>query len=309
MNAENIPTPAQQKSVVRKTFQSKAQWTHWKVLKLIANIKYTGTMVNHTRESRFIRDKSQCRLPPEEWFIRENAHEAIVTRDEYQQAQEAIPHRKKSVRVSHDQSDRVYFCAHCGGKLEKANGTVFACPAHRYHKASMCVNVRWRKADLESIIFEALKRQISIVRIKAAKKQSDSLSSDNDLEKKLSLLNMQYSNCDQEKIALYESYREGVLNKDEYLLQKNAVVKHQTMLKAQIEDCETEIQRKHDMALVDEYHREVLRPMNNLTDTELKTHLYDAVERVIIYDTESIEIVWKFDRIEEPVNKNTEISK
>lgn len=63
------------------------------------------------------------------------------------------------------------------------------------------------------------------------------------------------------------------------------------------------------MALVDEYHREVLRPMNNLTDTELKTHLYDAVERVIIYDTESIEIVWKFDRIEEPVNKNTEISK
>ena len=173
----------------------------------------------------------------------------------------------------------------------------------------MCVNVRWRKADLESIIFEALKRQISIVRIKAAKKQSDSLSSDNDLEKKLSLLNMQYSNCDQEKIALYESYREGVLNKDEYLLQKNAVVKHQTMLKAQIEDCETEIQRKHDMALVDEYHREVLRPMNNLTDTELKTHLYDAVERVIIYDTESIEIVWKFDRIEEPVNKNTEISK
>ena len=126
LNAENIPTPAQQKSVVRKTFQSKAQWTHWKVLKLIANIKYTGTMVNHTRESRFIRDKSQCRLPPEEWVIRENAHEAIVTRDEYQQAQEVIPHRKKSVRVSHDQSDRVYFCAHCGGKLEKANGTASA---------------------------------------------------------------------------------------------------------------------------------------------------------------------------------------
>lgn len=309
LNAENIPTPAQQKSVVRKTIQSKVQWTHWKVLKLIANIKYTGTMVNHTRESRFIRDKSQCRLPPEEWFIRENAHEAIVTRDEYQQAQEAIPHRKKSVRVSHDQSDRVYFCAHCGGKLEKANGTVFACPAHRYHKASMCANVRWRKADLESIIFEALKRQIRIVRLEATTKQSDSLSSDNDLEKKLSLLNMRYSSCDREKIALYESYREGVLNKDEYLLQKNAVVKHQTMLKAQIEDCETEIQRKHDMALVDEYHREMLRPMNNLTDTELKTHLYDAVERVIIYDTESIEIVWKFDRIEEHVNKNTEISK
>lgn len=53
----------------------------------------------------------------------------------------------------------------------------------------------------------------------------------------------------------------------------------------------------------------MLRPMDNLTDAKLKTCLYDAVERVIIYDTESIEIVWKFDRIEESVNKNTEISK
>ena len=185
-----------------------------------------------------------------------------------------------------------------------ANGTVFAFPAHRYHKESMCSKVRWRKADLESILFEALKRQISIVHMKAAKKQSGSLYADNDLEKKLSLLNMQYSSCDQEKITLYESYREGVLSKEEYLLQKNAVVKRQTVLKAQIEDCEADIQKKHNIASVDEKCRQTLRPMDNLTDAKLKTHLYDAVERVIIYDAESIEIVWKFDRIEESVNKN-----
>lgn len=99
------------------------------------------------------------------------------------------------------------------------------------------------------------------------------------------------------------------MNKDEYLLQKNAVVKHQTMLKVQIEDCEADIQKKHNIASVDEKRRQMLRPMDNLTDAKLKTCLYDAVERVIIYDTESIEIVWKFDRIEESVNKNTEISK
>ena len=182
--------------------------------------------------------------------------------------------------------------------------TVFACSAHRYHKESMCSKVRWRKADLESILFEALKRQISIVHMKAAKKQSGSLYADNDLEKKLSLLNMQYSSCDREKITLYESYREGVLSKEEYLLQKNTVVKRQTMLKAQIEDCEADIQKKHNIASVDEKRRQMLRPMDALTDAKLKTHLYDAVERVIIYDAESIEIVWKFDRIEEPVNKN-----
>lgn len=128
LNTEGIPTPAQHKAVSRKAPSKKPQWTHRGLLTMIESVKYTGTMVNHTRESRFIRDKNQRRVPKEEWYIRENAHEAIVTKDEYEQAQEAIQRRRKYVRSSHDQSDRVYFCAHCGGKLEKANGTIFACP-------------------------------------------------------------------------------------------------------------------------------------------------------------------------------------
>lgn len=308
LNGESIPTPAQQKAVVRKTFGTKPQWTHWTVLNLVANIKYTGAMVNHMRESRFIRDKNQSRLPQEEWFVRENAHEAIVTYDEYQQAQNAIQRRRKAVRVSHDQSDRVYFCAHCGGKLEKANGTVFACPSHRYHEKSMCVNVRWRKADLESIIFEALKKQICIVRIEAAQQQSATKSNADDLEKRLSLLNMEYKSCDREKVALYEDYREEALSKEEYLLQKNAVVERQTNLKLQIADCENEIRKKHDMELADEAQRQAIHPLEGLSDTELKEHLYDAIKRVIVYDAENIEIVWKFDNIKVPVKKDTEIA-
>ena len=93
--------------------------------------------------------KNQRRVPKEEWYIRENAHEAIVTKDEYEQAQEAIQRRRKFVRSSHDQSDRVYFCAHCGGKLEKANGTVFACPSHRYHDAARVKTSAGGKAHLK----------------------------------------------------------------------------------------------------------------------------------------------------------------
>ena len=34
--------------------------------------------------------------------------------------------------------------------------------------------------------------------------------------------------------------------------------------------------------------------MTGLPDDKLREHLYDAVERVLVYDTETIEIVWKF---------------
>ena len=79
LNTEGIPTPAQHKAVSRKAPSKKPQWTHRGLLTMIESVKYTGTMVNHTRESRFIRDKNQRRVPKEEWYIRENAHEAIVT--------------------------------------------------------------------------------------------------------------------------------------------------------------------------------------------------------------------------------------
>ena len=34
--------------------------------------------------------------------------------------------------------------------------------------------------------------------------------------------------------------------------------------------------------------------MTGLHDDKLREHLYDAIERVLVYDTETIEIVWKF---------------
>ena len=48
LNTEGIPTPAQQKAVTRRTSTKKPQWTHRALLAMIENIKYTGTMVNHT---------------------------------------------------------------------------------------------------------------------------------------------------------------------------------------------------------------------------------------------------------------------
>ena len=274
------------------------------ILTMIESVKYTGTMVNHIRESRFIRDKNQRRVPKEEWYVRENAHEAIVTKDEYEQAQEAIQRRRKFVRSSHDQSDRVYFCAHCGGKLEKANGTVFACPSHRYHDGSPCENVRWRKSALEEIVFEALKRQIEIVSVESAAVRKTAKSKGESLERQLVLLKAQYDACDREKFTIYENYREGKLTPEEYLSGKDALAQKQAALKEQLETCETQLEVFHQQSLDAEEQHEAASRMTGLSDDKLREHLYDAVERVLVYDTETIEIVWKFNESKIDTDEN-----
>ena len=87
LNAEGVPTPLEYKGVRRKNQSDKKPlWTHQRILEMLRNIKYTGCMVNHTRESKKIRDKAQYRVPEEEWIIHENAHEAIVSMEEFEAA-------------------------------------------------------------------------------------------------------------------------------------------------------------------------------------------------------------------------------
>lgn len=296
LNEDRIPTPSQHKG--RTSNSTFPQWTHRTVHNIIENLKYTGAMVNHTRESRFIRDKSQHRVPREEWFIRENAHEAIVSHEEYDQAQAAIQHRKKSVRSAHDQSDRVYYCGHCGAKLEKANGTVFACPSHRYHDGSPCENVRWRKSALEDVIFEALKRQIRITRMEVPQRKRATKRQAEHLGRQLTLLKAQHDACGREKFTAYENYREGRLTADEYVASRDAITKKQAELELQLEECKMQCDAHRKETLNSESREAAIGKMTGLTDAKLREHLYDAVERILVYDSESIEIVWKFDEID-----------
>lgn len=292
LNDEGVLTPAQYKGIKRRDASHTPQWTHRIVLLLIKNIKYTGTMVNHTRENRHIRDKNQRKVPQSEWYVKEDAHEAIVSREEYEAALSAIRYRRPTVIKAHDCSDRVYFCAYCGAKLEKINGTAFACPSHRYHEDSPCVQVRMSKADLEGILLDALRRQLSIVEMKQKKQTKDALPVTR-LYRQVEVLNAQIEECRREKLSIYEAYSEGRLELQAYKEGRGEWTARQTELEEAKSRCEQEIerlaQRESEQTL-----GEIALP-KRLTDGQLRAHLYDAVERVVVYSQEEIEIVWKFD--------------
>lgn len=292
LNEERIPTPSEYKKLT--VHRNKApQWTHTLILGMIENIKYTGTMVNHTRESRHIRDKCQRKTDRSEWYIKENAHPPIISKEEYDAALGAIRRRQKSTYNSHDLTDRVYFCAHCGAKLEKANGTVFACPSHRYHDSSPCENVRRRKTELEEIIFEALKKQVQLIRIERTRKAQKEQSKLGETVAKLSALKKQIEVIDSEKFNLYGQYREGSMTAEEYLAAKETLTKKQADIKEQLAECERQLEQMNAQSATAERQEEVNR-FCGLSDEQLKEHLYDAVEKVLVYDAKSIEIIWKF---------------
>ena len=86
-----------------------------------------------------------------------------------------------------------------------------------------------------------------------------------------------------------------VLTAEQYLSEKETLAKKQEELKEQICRCEEQMEAERKQQSEDQGRHTSVSHMATLTDEMLKAHLYDAVERIIVHDGESIEIVWKFD--------------
>ena len=298
LNARGIPTPQEHKGVRHKE-NTEPQWTHPRIVYMIRNIKYTGVMTNHTRESRFIRDKNQRRVPMSEWIIHPNAHEAIIPREKWEQANEMLRSPKKVTKAVLDQPDRVYYCAHCGRKLRKTYGLdqYYSCASAKYQHDSECSGIRLKRSEMEEILVEALRAQINFVKQtkQTVKKRQSSPSME--YHRAIAQTEKELTQLQSKKMERYEAYRSGEISREDFIKVKDQItsqVEALTAKKEQLEkDYQAQLQAKQRKA---ETKDDVAQAEKVLADFDagLREHLYEAIDRVIVTSNEQIEIKWVF---------------
>ena len=297
LNAEGIPTPQQYKGVARrKDHPPKVMWTHNRILDMIKNVKYTGCMVNHLRESMEIRAKSQRRVPKEDWIVHENAHEAIVTVEEFEAAQEALrkvkPHVKKN-----KENVFPFFCAHCGRKLQRTFGTdvhFYCVTPYWMDSEEACKSVRWDRTDIEDVVLEALKAQIAVMTVESAAKTQNTKSEGTLLRQRLKVLTAELDGSDKQKVQSYLDYREGRITREDFINLRSEREKRMAELKDLIAQTEAEYEeflKKEDQA---KQEQALVERTSSMNDDALREIMYDAVERINVTDNQNIEIIWKF---------------
>ncbi len=298
LNARGIPTPQEYKGVRRKE-KTEPQWTHPRIAYMIRNIKYTGVMTNHTRESRFIRDKNQRRVPMSEWIIHSDAHEAIIPREKWEQANEMLRNPKKVTKAVLDQPDRVYYCAHCGRKLRKTYGSdqYYSCASAKYQHDSECSGIRLKRSEMEEILIETLRAQINLVKQsgQAVKKEKGSPSVE--CYRAITQVDKELAQLRNRKLERYEAYRSGEISREDFIKVKDQITMQTDELTARKERLEKDYQallhaKEHEA----ETKAEVSQAEKVLADFDagLREHLYEAIEQVIVTSNEQIEIKWVF---------------
>lgn len=267
-------------------------WTRENVRRTICDERYTGKLISHTRAKEDVSAKISKLLPKEEWIIAENAHEALVSKELFEQAQTVLKHynHTKAPRKPYQRFRGLLKCAYCGRALSKSGKeTYYYCTTRKVLPEAPCACVRTGEKELEDSLLESLKIQIRLIGQPGETRQ-DGRTEQSILQEKLRECQKEADRCKARQAAAFEDYAEGRIQKQEYLSRKGEISARQEEVIVQykeISDKLAETAQSKSRETVDlgryAFVKELTREM-----------LEELVKEIRVAKENAIEIVWNF---------------
>lgn len=168
LNSRKIPTPR----AVSGGSNAGTMWHESSIRVILQNVVYTGALVHHREETVDFLSKKRKAIEPEKQVVIENAHPAIITKEEHLAALEKM--RTKGRHKSNGQESlfaHIACCADCGKGMmfrkdrNRQEGGAYVCGGYVKHTSSYCSshiigNRKLRQAvidDLQELISNNLK--------------------------------------------------------------------------------------------------------------------------------------------------------
>ena len=123
LNREKIITPSDYAGIeITSNGRYKGLWSSERVTFMLQNEVYIGNMVQGRVKKINYKSKKLLKLPPSEWTVVENTHEAIIDKDTFETVQILISKRKKTRERTHNYLLKgLVYCHECGYVLSVIN--------------------------------------------------------------------------------------------------------------------------------------------------------------------------------------------
>lgn len=186
LERRGIPCPAvymQMKGIRKKTslVTKTAVWSCERVRTILKSRMYCGDMVQNKSKSTFLqtgRKDTFVENPKEEWIIVCDTHEAIISREMYQKAQEILECNARNHEQKKKKSDTiknpeyclkgVMVCAHCGSRMtvkRRVNKEKvyywYICPKHDGFGNAGCEKKNMSFENTNALVFQIIKRYMN----------------------------------------------------------------------------------------------------------------------------------------------------
>ncbi len=306
LNEKHIECPSVYKQRTSK-FHCKTLtglWGHETIKSILTNRVYIGELIQRKGEMVSYKVKKYISLPESEHTVKKNAHEAIISEEEFNMAQRILKtkthkhHRKEG--TEHLLSGLLY-CPRCNSKYryQKQAGLmqdmVAICSTYNRYGKEYCSRVAIResilnkavKDDLKLLITEKINIQkiINIEDIKNLKKEKIKINKSKfDYERRINQIDRIIKQS-------YEDKVNGILNSEEFIKMAEDYRKEKEELTLKINNLNKELNFCQDMA-----EDELTRIVKNITDVENidKNIIISLINKIEIIDSENIKIYYNF---------------
>ena len=311
LNRLGVLSPAEYKkeqgSGYKTVFQthSRAKWTAVAVLRVLTNEVYMGTLIQGKESTPNYKVRVREKKPKEEWIRVENAHEAIISRTDFELISDIL---QKDTRVSTGKSAvSVYsgylVCADCGCSMVRKkvrSGSLeyvyYVCSGNKKDK-DICSSHRISENTLNMAITKTLQLHLKqLGDLQESIRYIRETSGNSDKIKKLVLQSEKrkedIEKYNRLKLECYEDYKKELITQDEYMLFKKELDNRIEEIQRAI----TELGKKKRMLLDGGYEKEsLLEKFLTSKEIELKRSiLVHFISRIYVYEDHRIEIIFRY---------------
>ena len=301
LNAEGIPSPARYlwiKGLSKEERHQDSYWDRINVKRLLTNKMYLGILVYGKERSSFAKGIKRQRVPESEWKYVPNAHEAIIDQELFDSVQKKLEDTKQNflnmTGINEDYRPENLFrgrihCSDCGGamKMSKFVNTrkdgsidryaVYECCRRKKLYDLSCPQRSIRKAVVDKTVEEAIRFHIRtfldteqiIAKLNRSPKGRAAAS---DIQNHIREKQRRISKIERLSTGIYEDYREGILNEEEYLA-----------IRSQYEEEKEGLLKEVDaLVLAEREHEADYRSTGSLADIVRKYAEFPELNREIV---------------------------
>lgn len=309
LNEMDVPNPTEYKR--RKGFQysnphihdNDGLWNASTITRILKNPMYIGNMVQGRQRVVSYKVHDKVAVPEDEWFIKENTHEAIIDLETFDKAQIL---QQRDTRTSPEQKELYLFsgflrCADCKKTLtrKKSKGHVYySCRTYNEKSKTKCTKHSIREDVLQKAVLLAIQKQIDLVgTLPEIIETIDSAPIVHTHSRRLEHLLKQRTQ-EYEKIKaiidnLYVDWKSGDITKDEYRRLKAKFEEQAGQLQQVIKNLQAEIRTMAEGIKSDEPYLESFLKHRNISRIE-RGILVELIDTIYVHESGEIRIEFNF---------------
>ena len=307
LNEDQIPCPAKYKKEVLKNGYAwdvgKGLWTSATVRGILKNPSYTGAVVIRKYNRPSYKLKYKKAIPLEEMELVPDAHEAIISKEEFDQVQQ-IRQERRIPYFDRNKEPHKYvgllFCGKCKTAMRKRylashNGyDGYMCGFHQKMGQNYCElnHITFEKLD-ELVVF-AINQQLKQMRADPKNLETQIGQRKPDVDGKIIRLQTKIERNIAYRKRVYEQFMDELISREKYLELKQIYEKENRQHQKELEKLKQEEQEQQAsvntaMVLPDNFSR------TKLTVKQLTREvLVELIDKIYVYPDQKIDIYFKF---------------